>query len=146
MNTEQEVDSFWSRVKKSPQIFGEVTTLFLGTLLASLWGFDYSIKMVTAWQSCSVTLGADCFPYKVVTAAFFLLLGIAILSYRQAEMMCFVGTIFFGLFIAGFCGITTSFVSPYPWWQHASVVIIGIVGAGILWPRALTEELEELLG
>jgi hypothetical protein len=101
------------------------------------------LALVTVWLSA---LGLE-FSYKAIGTSHFILFaifviaGIGVLAYSQPTLTAFAGVAFFGIFIAGGCGIVAFFDSPYPWWFHGALVLIGLAGAGLLY----TERLEELL-
>lgn len=114
----------------------------LAVVLLSLEGLYYLTGVVKTWQSCTARGGAECVPLKILGYAVVVLVSIGILSYRQPMFMRFVGAMFFGLFLAGFCGIIGPMVSSYPWWVYASTFVVGTTGASILLPD---DKLDEIL-
>ncbi len=139
MKTPQASES--SQVWKVPPLFVEGLVLMVVTLWLALLALEHLIEAYGVWKMCTASGEASCVPWLTILFGILAAALVSIASYKKPTMMCFVGTIFFGLFVAGFCGIIGLFVSPFPAWMHIAAFAIGIVGATAL----NTESLEELL-
>jgi hypothetical protein len=139
VNTDQHASPSWW---EENWIVIEMILCALGTIWLSLEALKYGSAVVETWQSCSRSGGVNCTPRNALGLGVGTLLGICILSYTQRAFMRFVGAMFFGVFLAGFCGIVGLFEMVYPWWVHASALVVGCIGASILLPD---DKLDEIL-
>jgi hypothetical protein len=140
MNSDKNTPSSWW---EESWVIIEMIVCALGTVWLSLSGLSYGATVVGTWQSCTAGSGVDCTPWRAVVLAAVVLVGVVILSCKQPTFMRFVGAMFFGLFLAGFCGIIGLFESVYPWWIHVSILIVGVVGASVLLPDDKFDEILE---
>ncbi len=139
VNTDQNAATSWC---EENWIVIEMILCALGTVWFSLEALKYATSVVETWQTCSSRGSIGCTPSKALGLAAGILAGVVILSYTQRTFMRFVGAMFFGLFLAGFCGIIGLFAVMYPWWVHVGALVVGSIGASILLPD---DRLDEIL-